>query len=220
MRSRLKWVSAMAAAASLVSTSVAAQAVLIDRTGSMAHQQKIEEDLQAGLAGSALYFSGIRLVFFSDEVMNAPAATVMFSAPGSGSGIPRIDDALKLKAVREARPKIEKAFTRQPAIVARASNIASAVVRAAEETANGLLVTDGKHEVAVPSGALTDRRLVVLLCPATSDSAADELVRYAERGRLIKTWAPNAEVLPCYKMQDAILRWASPRVTTVPVSGR
>jgi hypothetical protein len=220
MSNNVKWVSAITTASLLLATSAAAQAVVIDRTGSMARQHQIEADLQNGLAGAALYFRGIRLVFFSDEVMNAPGITVMFDSRASGSGIPRLEDAVKMKAVREAGPQIAKGFAQQSPVHARASNIAAAVVRAAEELPSGLLVTDGKHEVAVPPGALTQNRLVVLLCPASSDSAADELVKYTEREHLIKVWAPKAEVFPCFKMRDAILRWASVRVGAVSVSNR
>jgi hypothetical protein len=220
MSDKVKWVSAIAVASLLMSTSATAQAVVIDRTGSMARQQQIEADLQSGLAGAALYFRGIRLVFFSDEVMNAPGINVMFDSRAGGSGIPRLEDAVKMKAVREAGPKIAKVFAQQSPVHARASNIAAAVVRAAEELPSGLLVTDGKHEVAAPAGALTETRLVVLLCPASSDSTADELVKYTERARLIKMWAPNAAVFPCFKMRDAILRWASAQVGAVSVSSR
>jgi len=220
MNDKVRWVSAITTASLLLATSAAAQAVVIDRTGSMARRHQIEADLQSGLAGAALYFRGIRLVFFSDEVMNAPGITVMFDGRAAGSGIPRLEDAVKMKAVREAGPKIAKVFAQRSPVHARASNIAAAVVRAAEELPSGLLVTDGKHEVAVPSGALTQNRLVVLLCPAITDSAADELVKYTERERLIKMWAPKAEVFPCFKMRDAILRWASVQVSAVPVSSR
>jgi hypothetical protein len=200
---------AIATALSMSALPAAAQTVVVDRTGSLADQHGVESELTATLPAAALVFPAIRLVFFSDNVLQVKPIIVSFRT-GPQSGFGNLQDAARLQTVREGRTQLQNAFSAPGPQSARASNIPAAILRTADDSRRGLLVTDGDNESPAPHGAVTRTPIFVVLCAAKRDTPANELVAYDQRRRQILTWAPNARVFPCFKLRTAVIEWAEP----------
>ncbi len=194
-----------------------AQAVLIDRTGSMARQKEVESELRMALPAAALRFQGIRLIFFSDDPLNAPPLTLMFERPSTTSGIPRLKNALLERSMRQTAQQLSRIFAVPTSSLSPATNIPAALKRAGEELPHGLLLTDGLNETPSRMNQVTSAYFTVILCPALIDTGANTLARLEERERLIKIWAPHATVFPCFNTRDAVLEWLSPQSIVTPI---
>lgn len=205
-------------ALSAAAATASAQTVVVDRTGSLADQQGVESELKATLPAAALVFPAIRLVFFGDNVLQVRPIVVTFGSE-SRSNFGNLQEAARLQAVRLGKAQIQRAFAEPGPQPATASNIPAAIVRAAEDSPRGLLVTDGENEAPAPNGAVTQAPIFVVLCAAKRDAPARELVTYEQRRRQILTWAPHAKVFPCFKLRNAVVEWATPGATANTITG-
>jgi hypothetical protein len=179
--------------------------ILVDRTGSMADQQKVEQALLDALVKYGARRGAIRLLPFGDHVLNVPAQIVTWEA-ASGWHSPlgplsAVENAQLAVRAREALGPLLNA----PAIVpAKLTNVPAALVRAGREAGGALVVFDAKNEVPTPFKPVTLARFPVVICAAQGDSGARELEIVTRREHQVRQWAPNAKIFGCSEIDEAV----------------
>lgn len=210
----MRFISVLVLVVALLTETVLGQSaltVLVDRSGSMADQARIEQEMAEALAVGGAGLGRLDVVFFGDLVMSAPATPVVWEADRrwtSPIGPIRIRAIQRLQEL--AFNALDKVLGDPHITAAQKTNIRTVVSRAGRSFPGALVLTDGKHELAAQPTEVTNAKIVVVLCRAQGDATYQEEDIFDHRKAAILKWAPNALIFQCFEKKDAVRAWLTP----------
>jgi len=187
--------------------------VLLDRSGSLAEQDRAENRLVEALAANAHLIPCIRLAAFAARALSAEAVTIEFSPPGAATHdvFRSVIEARRIAMRDVAKVKLQavlNAGDRKPAVCTSMTDVAA---RALMDAGPVLVVTDGVHDCAPSRPVLPPQSsagIFIVLVPSKGDQG-NEFEVFSKRAAALRRLLPQARIFLDGQLAEAVAAWAA-----------